>query len=331
MTNPPHRLDAMDSAKGIGILLVVFGHAWRGARAAGLLADEELFRAVDFAVYAFHMPLFFFLSGLFFLEALEKHGTEILLKGRLTRLLWPMALWSWIFFGLKLAAGQAANFPVTLGDFPIIPLPPYQHLWFLWALFLCQSLLILGYALRADRLPATTWRWGAAVVALLWAVLNPYIPVTSLIWGPMFEHFPYFLAGIAAGGVLAYSLPAWAGPLCAGGFAALLWAVQGEKAAVLHSLALVLLAWGAWLCVDRSTDAMSTGVMLRGLRALGQASMVIYLTHTVFSAALRIVMIKLGFEGTVVILLATVVVGIGVPVVIGWGASRLRLTKALGF
>lgn len=44
------RLDWLDSAKGIGILLVVIGHIWTG----GIVRDD---------IYAFHMPLFFLLAG----------------------------------------------------------------------------------------------------------------------------------------------------------------------------------------------------------------------------------------------------------------------------
>ena len=331
MTAPTARLDAMDSAKGIGILLVVFGHAWRGARGAGLLPDEALFRLVDYAIYAFHMPLFFFLSGLLFLETLQKYGTKPLMRGRLTRLLWPMALWSWIFFGLKLAVGQSVNNPVGLQKIPIIPLPPYEHLWFLWALFICQSVLVLGYALVPDRIGPNVLRGVCAGVAVIWAALNPYIPVPSLIWGPMFEHFPYFLIGKAAGGLTAYRVPAIAGFVCAVGCAALIWALQGEKASVLHSFVLVALAWGAWLTVDRGADNGPAVWLLRSLRALGRASMVIYLTHTVFSAAIRIILLKVGISDVSVILAATLAVGIIVPLILGAIAARLRLTKLLGF
>jgi len=327
----PFRLDAIDSAKGIGILLVVFGHAWRGAHSAGLLADEALFQAIDFAVYAFHMPLFFFLSGLLFLETLGKYTASTSLKGRLTRLLWPMVLWSWIFFGLKLAAGSSANTPVTLADFPIIPLPPFEHLWFLWALFLCQTLLVFGYVAGGGCLPATRLRWLLAAGALLFALVNPYISVPSLLWGPMFEHLPYFLAGIAAGGILSCRMPLWAGFICTSAFAALVWAVQGEKASVLHSLGLIAFGWGAWLCADRGVGAGQAHTTLRFLRAIGQASMAIYLTHTVFAAGLRIILLKSGVENVSVILLATVVIGIIAPVAMGRCAQRLRLTKLLGF
>jgi fucose 4-O-acetylase-like acetyltransferase len=56
----------VDYAKGLGILLVVYGHVSRGVFNAGIKVDAELFKLVDSVIYSFHMPLFFFLSGLFF-------------------------------------------------------------------------------------------------------------------------------------------------------------------------------------------------------------------------------------------------------------------------
>jgi Fucose 4-O-acetylase and related acetyltransferases len=53
------RILALDVAKGVGILLVVFGHVWRGAFDAGLAISEGMYRLIDNAIYAFHMPLFF--------------------------------------------------------------------------------------------------------------------------------------------------------------------------------------------------------------------------------------------------------------------------------
>src|SRR5512144_3032083 len=50
------RLEYIDIAKGIGILLVVMGHN-----------DFSLVSPFFYKfIYAFHMPLFFFLSGMFF-------------------------------------------------------------------------------------------------------------------------------------------------------------------------------------------------------------------------------------------------------------------------
>jgi fucose 4-O-acetylase-like acetyltransferase len=325
----PYRLYAMDSAKGIGILLVVFGHAWRGAFGAGLFPDTSTFAIVDAAIYAFHMPLFFFLAGLLFLDTLKKYGATTLLRGRLTRLLWPMVLWSWIFFGLKLGAGQAANTPVTIADFPLIPLPPYEHLWFLWALFQCQTLLIVLYVVFGTRIPTQYLRYGLGAAAVVMALLNPYTPVPSLIWGQMVEHMPYFLAGIAMGGLGRRAGTPLMDLVFGFGFIVMLTSFGGAKPSVIISLALVLMAWQAWAAVDQSER--EAGPILRGLRYLGQVSMVIYLTHTAFSAALRIAMLKLDLNGVWFVVSATTLIGVIAPLAVLWCARRAGIIRLLGF
>ncbi len=329
MTQNASRFDAIDSAKGVGIILVVFGHAWRGAMGAGLIGDAGGFRLIDAAVYAFHMPLFFFLSGLLFLDALKKHDTVPLLRGRLTRLLWPMALWTWVFFGLKLIAGPEANSPVTIADFPLIPLPPYEHLWFLWALFLCHSILILAYSYVPKHIDESRWHIGAAVLAVALALLSSFIFVPSLIWGPMIEHAPYFLIGIAAARFLTVQLSHWVTLACILGFTASLMLVQGDKASIPHSMAILLLGWFLWLGVDRLLG--STSKPLAVLGSLGRASMVIYLSHTAFTAATRIVMIRFGVDSLGLVMAVTVLAGLVLPLILLWVARCLKMEKLLGF
>lgn len=63
VTNPRERVDWIDTAKGIAILLVVVGHV---GGYTGKYSIPEYQRWIDYAVwliYTFHMPLFFCLSG----------------------------------------------------------------------------------------------------------------------------------------------------------------------------------------------------------------------------------------------------------------------------
>ena len=64
--NPNRRDLSLDAAKGVGIILVVIGHAWRGLDSAGMIGNPNLFRIIDTLIYNFHMPLFFLLSGMTF-------------------------------------------------------------------------------------------------------------------------------------------------------------------------------------------------------------------------------------------------------------------------
>jgi fucose 4-O-acetylase-like acetyltransferase len=66
------RLTWVDTAKGFGIILVVLGHALRGLVSSEILTSTPLVRFADDWIYAFHMPLFFFLSGLFLFRSTSK-------------------------------------------------------------------------------------------------------------------------------------------------------------------------------------------------------------------------------------------------------------------
>jgi acyltransferase len=61
------RISWVDVARGIGILLVLFGHA----------IDHEVNR---YLIYAFHMPLFFFLSGIVFKPVHDKSFVSVVGK-----------------------------------------------------------------------------------------------------------------------------------------------------------------------------------------------------------------------------------------------------------
>jgi len=73
-TSVPNRILTLDIAKGVGILLVVLGHN---------PVFRETWHPVYEAIYLFHMPLFFFLSGVTFRagspgEAGRKRGRALL-------------------------------------------------------------------------------------------------------------------------------------------------------------------------------------------------------------------------------------------------------------
>ncbi|HGW2122904.1 TPA: acyltransferase, partial [Klebsiella pneumoniae] len=44
----------VDYAKGIGIILVVFGHANRGLYSSGIYISPEIYHYLDNVIYSFH-------------------------------------------------------------------------------------------------------------------------------------------------------------------------------------------------------------------------------------------------------------------------------------
>ena len=74
-------------AKAMGILLMVIGHSG---------CPQVLFRII----YLFHMPLFFFCSGIFYKEISNKDSGSLFMKKRIMGLYIPFVKWSLLFLFL---------------------------------------------------------------------------------------------------------------------------------------------------------------------------------------------------------------------------------------
>jgi len=105
-----NRIHWLDSARGIGIILVVFGHALGGLIDSPFGINQNTFRQMFFAIYTFHMPLFFLLSGLLVTKRLAK-GQGPFLRALLPTIVWPYFLWSVIQFTIIYGLGTLVIAP----------------------------------------------------------------------------------------------------------------------------------------------------------------------------------------------------------------------------
>lgn len=94
--------------RGLGILFVVVGHLLRGLRPAGILGDTAGNRFADAWIYAFHMPLFFILSGLFAERKIGRDARTFLVE-QATTIAYPYLLWSALQTGLQIALSGTVN------------------------------------------------------------------------------------------------------------------------------------------------------------------------------------------------------------------------------
>ncbi len=81
------RLDYVDIAKAIGIVLVVTGH---------VVAGDSLIKKI---IYSFHMPLFFVVAGIV-ARGIDCRNTKLaaeFLSGKVKRLLVPYGIWALIY------------------------------------------------------------------------------------------------------------------------------------------------------------------------------------------------------------------------------------------
>lgn len=128
----------VDVVKTFAILLVVFGHVWRGLfEVQDMQIDASLFSMIDNGIYSFHMPLFFIVSGFLFFGSYQKGWVELLKKQALY-IIWPYFLWSFIIVCMKIVMSGHVNDAYGFERLAQILYAPVSIFWFLYVLFVAQ-------------------------------------------------------------------------------------------------------------------------------------------------------------------------------------------------
>ncbi len=198
IANLRERRRDIEAVKGVAILLVVFGHLVARQDPAGVEWYEPLRRAV----YAFHMPLFLYLSGLVAVHSgfLHRRRVELpaLAAARARRLLLPF-----FALGVLIVLGKYAAMHVMHVDNPPSGLwsgllalvwdtghSPAISIWYLFVLFVVS---LGSAAILNGRLARLPWLLAASLM-LFW------IPAPAFIYLDRLAMFaPFFLLGACAG------------------------------------------------------------------------------------------------------------------------------------
>src|ERR1700759_4556573 len=279
------RVDWVDYAKGICIVMVVMMHSVLGVElAAGQTGFMHL--VVMFAK-PFRMPDFFLISGLFISVVIDRDWRTYLDRMGV-HFAYFYVLWVTIQFGFKAPAFAAeSNWPhvgyLYLESF----IEPFGTLWFI---YLLPVFFVVTKATRRMP-PLAIWGIGAllemAHVATGWTVIDEFC-----------ARFVYIYSGyLFADTVFALSDRARAHPLLAlAGLA--LWAfvhgglvVLGTSELPIISLALGLA--GAWAIIPIGT-LLARMHWLNFLRFCGEHSIVIYLAFSLPMASTRTLLLKSG-------------------------------------
>lgn len=322
------RLSWVDAARGAGIVLVVVGHTERGLLNSGLLEHVDEYAWVDNRIYAFHMPLFFVLSGIFFLGSLERQPPSRFLWSKAVRLLFPLLIWTPTFLAFKVVAGSLANTPADWSDVLVSPIPGKLHFWFLWALFVMQVTMLLAKP-AITRTGRRAVGLGALAVSVMLALLDDFGAAAPYVREAA-QYGPFFALGMVLGSARlpsrAPAAAALAGAAVFGATLALL-PLDYKTSGPLRLLAGALLS----CCFVAVVAALGQGRLSALLATLGRGSMAIYLAHTIFSAALRAALVKAGVSHESVHMVLGTAVGVGGPLALYWATQRLGVSKYLGF
>jgi fucose 4-O-acetylase-like acetyltransferase len=324
LVRPAPRVLWADLAKGVGIVLVVFGHVLRGLNDGVTMSWTPITQFIDAWIYAFHMPLFFFLSGLFLFRSTSKSWRDFACD-KLRTLVYPYFVWSVVTLIIKTALGKMTHHPYDLFDVPLLLYRPIDQFWFLYVLFL---LLIVSFT--ALKLGVRPW----AIFILTVVIYQGWLPISFDSWGILIEtkNMAIYLAlGFLFGSES--NLRAISGvPIS--------WLVVGASGLIFCSLA----GWSGLpdLYLLQPTLGVSgiVGVAALAILAertklgsavqfLGRYSLEIYLLHTIASAGVRITLNQLGYVSAVAphLVLGTLM-GLSFPIVVAQAFKQFGLQFA---
>ena len=313
---PAARIDWVDYAKGICIVMVVMMHSVLGVEAAA--GQNGFMHAVVMFAKPFRMPDFFLISGLFLAVVIDRDWRTYLDR-KVVHFAYLYVLWVTIQFAFK-ATGIAAETGWQHVGYLYLEsfVEPFGTLWFIYLL----PIFFVVTKLSRSMPPAAVWLIAAALemaaIATGWTVIDEFC-----------ARFVYFYSGyLFASYVFALSNGARAKPVLALiGLA--LWALvngalvsTGNSDWPLVSLALGFAGAGAIIVAGTLLARMQ---WLNFLRYCGEHSIVIYLAFFLPMAATRTLLLRTGLAGDVgMVSLIVTVAGIVGAVAIWRLALALR-------
>ena len=195
MSKCGQRIEFIDIIKGIAIILVIIGHT---------SPDKTEILPYKSIIYAFHMPLFFILSGMFVATCRENYSLKTLkdfLHKNFIALIVPFMIWGTIYMNFSfsnlayLCFGSWINFA---------HIQTLTSLWFIVVLFVARIYLELFYML-VNRLKLKTLYAVCAAIPIFFA-LGFCLPHHNNVLTQNGNFLSYDIAFVAAGFMLIGSL-----------------------------------------------------------------------------------------------------------------------------
>lgn len=313
----PARVDWVDYAKGICIVMVVMMHSTLGVEAAAG-ANGFMHAVVEFAK-PFRMPDFFLISGLFLARVIDRDWRTYLDR-KVVHFAYFYVLWVTIQFGFKAPAFAAEMGMLGVAKLYLLSfIEPFGTLWFIYLLPIFFVVTKLTRNVPAIVVLLAGAALEMAPIATGWTVIDEFA-----------SRFVYFYAGYAfATQVFGFAemiranhslaliaLAAWAllnGALVAMGVSE--WPLVG-----------LMLGFAGALAVITTAALLAELRLVDGLRYCGEHSIVIYLAFFLPMAATRTLLLKTGIIPSIgAVSLIVTAVGIAGALAIWWATRGTKL------
>lgn len=311
----------VDRLKGYACFLVLFGHVIMGVRLAEIPIPSG-FAAAEKFIWSFHVALFMFLSGVVYQQTGQWKTRQTKFRfilHKLCSLGIPYAVFSTVYIAINSLVGQT-NTQSSLLDICYIWKTPVAQYWFLYALFF----LFCIWSVLSGLLPD----WGITLVVVSIAYI---LPLFGIGFGS-FDVVFYSALAFGLGTCIPFSVmtktPLW-----------VKWVVVFAHIAT--GIILVMMNWIEKPVVEEFMTCFGiyASVMLiclvrdckpvtAFLDFMSRYSFQVYLLHTIFTAGVRIVLLRMNITWWWLHVILGTAAGIGCSVL---AAVIARKFKFLNF
>lgn len=308
------RIEWVDSAKAIGILLVVYGHVMLGVHDAGIWGDTVNYNFQHSLVYTSHMPLFFLLSGIFATKWVQRKPSLAIWQ-KVKTLLIPYFIWGIIQAGIMQVFSGSTNNGQGLGNALQLPFMPYAQFWFLYDLF--WIFVIYYLCVHVLMLSNTSLYVFAGIMFLVSPMLNLWE-----FWR-IFYYLIFFVIGTKLLSLKDYldQLDIWV--------SGLLFAILNicfffvPMSTLIHNFASLFVALSGSVFIIQVAKFFNNNIV----EYVGRNSMVIYLLHIIFTAGTRVILLKVGVNNLEIQIILGLLMGMIAPLVALEVAKKLKINK----
>ncbi len=184
----PQRSLLLDVLRGLSIALVVLGHTDEGMLHRFWWNGSMTGYRIKFFIYSFHMPAFFFVSGIFLCASVQKRGGWRFTIEKLRTMIYPYLLWALIYAPVAIYFAKLLNSAPMSWDAFAKAVATGGYSWFLPTIFFTVT---VGMLLRRVPMP---------LLFVLSALVSLYWPITGLVFVDRgLNHLPFLVVGMWVG------------------------------------------------------------------------------------------------------------------------------------
>ena len=277
----------IDRLKGYACFLVLFGHVIRGIRTAGI-DIPSFFMGMELFIWSFHVSLFLFLSGVVYHLRGEWKTCPTKREFILHKLLGlgiPYVVFSAVYIAINSLVGEA-NTRSSITDILLIWKTPVAQYWYLYALFFLFCIWVL--------LAGILKNWQIMILAIVIGYGVPLLGGTLGCFEVVFYSSLAFGVGTFVNFHRLTKSPVWLKWLiillhpATGVLMIRLQVIESVPAKEFMQL------FGIYASILLISMLQNCKVIARFLDFMNKYSFQTYLLHTIFTAGIRIVLLRLG-------------------------------------